>query len=103
MENVIPAHRIFPLGDNAVTIDFGNVIDEDINRRVIQLFRELTATPVTGMIEAIPAYSSLTVYYDVFRVSKQLANNRSAFEFISSELTERVKQQKIGTAEQPRL
>ena len=56
------AYRIFPLGDAALTIDFGNVINETINKKVLSLFSFLQKNPFPGMIEAVPAYSSLTVY-----------------------------------------
>ncbi|MEI9908696.1 MAG: hypothetical protein WDO71_02925 [Bacteroidota bacterium] len=38
MNSAIPSYRIFPLGDAAVTIDFGNVIDDTINQKVLALF-----------------------------------------------------------------
>jgi inhibitor of KinA len=63
-------YRIFPLGDAALTIDFGNVIDPSHNRKVLSLFAHLRENPLPGMIEAVPAYSSLTVYYDVLSLRK---------------------------------
>ncbi|MBK9570843.1 MAG: carboxyltransferase domain-containing protein [Chitinophagaceae bacterium] len=59
-------YRLFPLGDAAITVDFGNCIDEIINNEVISRFRQLQLQPIPGMIEAVPAYSSLTIYYDVW-------------------------------------
>ena len=38
--SIIP-YRIFPLGDNALTIDFGNVIQPSINKEVIARFNQL--------------------------------------------------------------
>ena len=58
--------RIYALGDDAVTIDFGNSIHEHLNKKVVQLFTALQKDPLPGMMEAVPAYSSLTVYYDIF-------------------------------------
>lgn len=85
-------YRIFPLGDSAITIDFGNVIDAAINSKVLALFHQLRLDPLPGMIEAVPAYSSLTVYYDVFGVSKTGTTGKSVYEFISGQLDERLKQ-----------
>ena len=42
---VIP-YRIFPLGDTAITVDFGNYIDEAINREVIARFHQLQQHPL---------------------------------------------------------
>lgn len=66
--NYYGTYRIFPLGDSAITIDFGNCIDPAINKKVISLFHHLQNHPLEGMTEAVPAYSSLTVYYDVLRI-----------------------------------
>lgn len=69
-------YRIFPLGDAALTIDFGNRIDEAINANVLQLFTRLqNFSPLIRDI--IPAYASLTVYYDVFLLRQK---NPSAFD-----------------------
>ena len=62
--------RIYALGDDAVTVDFGNSISEHINKKVVQLFTDLQKEPLPGMVEAVPAYSSLTVYYDIFLLHK---------------------------------
>ena len=88
---VIP-YRIFPLGDTAVTVDFGNCIDEAINREVIARFHQLQQHPLPGMIEAAPAYSSFVVYYDVLKVRKAIPPGDTAFEFIKQQLEERLKQ-----------
>jgi len=34
-------HRIFPLGDSAITVDFGNIIDEEINLNVLSRYQQL--------------------------------------------------------------
>lgn len=70
MVNNLPLYRFYSLGDSAITLDFGNVIDEAINRKIIALFHSINKTPLTGMVEAVPAYSSLTIYYDVCQLRK---------------------------------
>ncbi len=56
--------RIFPLGDSAATIEFGNEISTELNGRTIALAKHLSTHPFDGMIEVAPAYASVTVYYD---------------------------------------
>lgn len=56
--------RIFPLGDSAATIEFGSEISAELNDRAIALTSHLTTHPFEGMIEAVPAYASVTVFYD---------------------------------------
>lgn len=79
-------YSIFPLGDAALTIDFGNTIDEIINRKVLGLFHSLKENPPKGIIECVPAYSSLTVYYDVWIVRKQYRQYSTAFDAVSDQL-----------------
>src|SRR5258706_3833191 len=85
-------HTIFPISDSALTIDFGNVIDENINSTVLSLLRNFQTNPPTGVIEAVPAYSSLTVYYDVFQLSKSIPPGGTVYEWISAELEKRLQQ-----------
>jgi inhibitor of KinA len=80
------AYRIFPLGDTAITVDFGNNIDETINNEVIARFRQLQQHPLPGMIEAIPAYSSFSVFYDTNRLKKLVPKGKMVFEWMKEEL-----------------
>ena len=75
-------YKIFPLSDSAITIDFGNVIDENINDIVMQLYQNCTKNAFVGMKEAMPAYASLTIFYDVFSVRRNYTSYKSAFAFV---------------------
>ncbi len=81
-------YRIFSLGDAAITIDFGNIIDVAINKEVIARFNQLQQQPIPGMIEAVPAYSSLTVHYDVMAIRKMSPAGQTAFEIIKRQVEE---------------
>ncbi|HEX6279381.1 MAG TPA: 5-oxoprolinase subunit PxpB [Pyrinomonadaceae bacterium] len=61
--------RIFPLGDSAATIEFGNEISVELNEKSIALTNHLTGAPFDGMVEAVPAYASVTVYYEARKTS----------------------------------
>lgn len=63
--NAYQPYSVFPLGDSALTIDFGNLIDENINKKVLKLFHHLSSFNDPLILDVVPAYSSLTVYYDV--------------------------------------
>jgi KipI family sensor histidine kinase inhibitor len=56
--------RIRLAADQAVIVEFGDVIDEAINRRVIGLDDDLADCPIAGVVESIPTYRSLFVRYD---------------------------------------
>ena len=80
------SYKIYFIGDSAATIDFGNVIAEEINKKVIALFSYLSQHPLEGMIEAIPAYSSVTIYYDVGWLRKKISVQQKVYEWIRNEL-----------------
>lgn len=75
-------YQIFPLSDSAITIDFGNIIDEKINDVVMQLYSFCTKNAFIGMREAMPAYASLTIFYDVFSVRKNYVFFNTAYAFV---------------------
>lgn len=77
-----PAYRIVPLSESALTIDFGNRIDEATNDRVLQLFAQLRHR-FSFVNDLVPAYSSLTVHYNV---SDLHTTGKTAFETVQEML-----------------
>ena len=61
---MITPFTIFPLGDSAITIDLGNTIDEDLNRQALSIANWLKTNPLPGILDIVPAYSSVSVFYD---------------------------------------
>lgn len=59
---------IFPLGDSAITIDLGNLIEEGLNGRALAIAAWLKDRPFPGLLDIIVAYSSVSVFYDPFTV-----------------------------------
>ena len=59
-----PTPRIVPCGDAAVLIEFGDGIDDGINRRVIALDKAVGKAKLPGVIETVPTYRSLLVHLD---------------------------------------
>ena len=76
--------KIFPLGESALTIDFGNEISVELNNRILRLENFFAENSFTGFEEIVPAYSSLTIFYDVFTVRKNYQEFSTAFEAVKS-------------------
>ena len=55
---------ILPVGDQGLTVSFGDRVDARIHGRVLALDRAIAASPFPGFTEAVPAFSSLFVGYD---------------------------------------
>ena len=64
--------RIYAIHDQAITIEIGNEINEAINLEVLNLKQDFEATPFEGFIECVPAYSSLTIYFDDNRTLEEI-------------------------------
>lgn len=56
-----------PAGDQALLVVFGDEVDLTINRRVHALDRLLAEEPIYGLVETVPTYTSLLVYYDLLQ------------------------------------
>jgi len=95
----LPSYKISSLGETALIIDFGNTIDESINKLVHSLFYQLQNDPIPGMIEAVPGYSSLTIYYDILFIRNNLNKQTTAFEWISESLKKFIPKENIETGD----
>ena len=73
------APKIYPLSETALCIEWGNTIDESINQQVLCLDRVLQQKPFPGLIETVPAYTTLTIYYQPRLIAK---DNVGSFLFV---------------------
>lgn len=61
--------RYLPAGDRAVSIELGDAISPEINRRVRSLFLSIEKQAISGVVDLVPSYRSVLVYYDPLRVT----------------------------------
>ncbi len=76
-------YKIFPISENALTIDFGNEISPELNEKVIALGEFIEKHKFSGFIESVPAYSSLTIFYDLVLVKKSFCKFPTVFSAVS--------------------
>ncbi|MBK9529958.1 MAG: 5-oxoprolinase subunit PxpB [Acidobacteria bacterium] len=77
------SHRIFPLGDSALTVEFGNVITPELNQKAIALANCIENSPFPGLIETVPAYTTTTIFYDLVEVRRSFSEFPTAFEAVN--------------------
>ena len=63
------AVKYLPVGDRALLVEFGNSIDPRINRKVHAFNYEMTQHQLSGVLECVPTYRSLLVYFDPLKTS----------------------------------
>jgi inhibitor of KinA len=56
--------RFFLAGDRGLLAEFGASIDPKINQKVRQIFLSLEKTPIDGVVELIPTYRSILIFYN---------------------------------------
>jgi len=78
-------YTICPLGDAALIIDFGNVIDEAINGKVLALAHEANKASIHGILDVVPSYSTLSIHYNTVAVIKS-NNGKSAYTTIKEKI-----------------
>ncbi|WP_404456421.1 5-oxoprolinase subunit PxpB [Virgibacillus necropolis] len=60
---------IQPLGDSGAKVEFYHEVTPELNR-TIQLFcQKLSEFPISGVIEWVPAYDSVGIYYDFRKIT----------------------------------
>ena len=60
-----------PAGDSALLIIFGDRIDEGINKKVHAVANAIEKASPDWLIEVVPTYTSIYVYYDPLKLSYQ--------------------------------
>jgi len=56
--------KIVPLGDSALLVQMGDEINITINQHVHALASVINRFPIEGILETVPAYSTLVIHYD---------------------------------------
>jgi inhibitor of KinA len=70
--------RIFPIADDALTVEFGQSISPALHEQVCRLDQALAAQPFAGLRETVPAYASLGVFYAPDQVARAYPTYPSA-------------------------
>jgi inhibitor of KinA len=56
--------RVVPVGESALLVEMGDSISNDINQRILTIDQQLQQRRISGVVEWIPAYSSILVIFD---------------------------------------
>jgi inhibitor of KinA len=72
MDNV----RLLTAGEQGLVLEFGDRIEAAVNERVHQTAGRLTAGGIEGIIEVVPTYRSLLVYFDPLAITREVLSSR---------------------------
>jgi inhibitor of KinA len=76
-------YHIYPCGDNAITISFGDEVDVYINDRVQQFSHYLKSIHQPYWLDIIPAYTTVTLVYNSIAMDAKVA---SPFNWMKAQL-----------------
>ena len=93
--------KIYGLSEKSVTIAFGTAIDHDLLALITDFNQLLLQNPFSGLITTVPAYTTLTVFFDPLNVMLSDLPGQVCFEKVSAHLnkiaqTKREKSSKIA-------
>ncbi|MFV9510047.1 5-oxoprolinase subunit PxpB [Tepidibacillus sp. LV47] len=91
---VVNGVRVYPMGDSAITLKFGDEISPEINGKVIAFAQFLAKYVVKGIIEWVPTYTDVTIYYNPVILSYEKII-RLIQEWLSQELTYHIKNYRL--------
>jgi len=83
--------QITPLGDSALVVELGDAINESTHLRVQTAWRALAAGALPGVSEAVPAYTTITLFYDPWAVVQAGAPADGIVEWLGARVRERLK------------
>ncbi|MBV9217465.1 MAG: 5-oxoprolinase subunit PxpB [Acidobacteria bacterium] len=95
--------RIFPLGDNALTVEFGNNISRELNSRAVSLSNYFFIDPFPGFVEAVPAYASTSIFFDTLVVRGAFPEHSTAFAAVEAMARSVLESAELSTANTSRL
>ncbi|HEU4502451.1 MAG TPA: 5-oxoprolinase subunit PxpB [Nitrospira sp.] len=59
---------VLPLGDAAVTVEFGCTIEPGLNEQALAFAQAVRIQQWEGVVDIVPAYASVTIHVDPFRL-----------------------------------
>lgn len=76
--------RIYALSEKSVTIEFGDVISEDISNTITEFNEIILRNPFSGLNATVPGYSTLSIFYDPVLVIASSVSGETCFEKVSA-------------------
>lgn len=84
------SYSISPLGDSALFLSFGNMIDREANRKIVAIARHFSQHPFFGLISIVPAYSSITFCYNLYMIHQSLIEKTIIFDWVKQQVEQQL-------------
>lgn len=71
MSNFLDDIKLLIAGECGLVVEFGNAISPKINALVQQFMQLITVAEIQGIVEVVPTYRSVTIYFDPLVISRR--------------------------------
>jgi inhibitor of KinA len=95
-------YRFHPLGDNAVIIELGEDINLETHQKVNMVTTLFDEQPFEWMIEYVPAFTTVTVFYDPLKIS-DFSSSTLPYDYVCGQLKPLLESLKIGEFSSERI
>lgn len=82
--------RISALGDSALFVEVGSSIDEPTHERVLAAVRALETAPLPAVVELVPAFTTVTVFYDPMKAVEAGADPGAIADWMGRQVAMRI-------------
>ncbi len=87
--------------ESSITVTFGDKIDLDIHRKMMDFNARILANPFPGLLSVVPAYTSATVFFDPVLVKEYWPDQPSPARVLHVFLEEKILQPTISNRSTP--
>ncbi|WP_338150583.1 5-oxoprolinase subunit PxpB [Neobacillus muris] len=92
-----------PLGDSAIMVRFGSEVNVETHEKVQELSRYIENDPPPGVVEFVPAFTNVTIYYDIVQAATMADDSLSPYEFMANQLDKIIKGLETSAGQQPEV
>lgn len=73
---IVPQPSVRPLGEAAITLSWGSRVSAELNAIVHRVGGAIQAAALADVVDVVPAYAALTVFYDPLHVDHEAMSSR---------------------------
>ncbi len=69
-------------------LSFGNVINREFNQEIIAITKHFSTHPFFGLLDIVPAYSSITFCFDPYAIHRSIHRTTTVFDWVRQQVAE---------------
>ncbi|MCQ6274230.1 5-oxoprolinase subunit PxpB [Bacillus sp. V3B] len=89
-------YQLFPVGEHAILIELGEELNMDTHQKVQYITSYLDDHPFEWMVEYIPAFTTITIFFDPIKIARLNNKEISPYDFVYKQVEEILSSIKTG-------